>query len=66
MVSTPPCVLCVNCGTASLRFMIAIVLRSSKPIVALGENSMRIRRSVSTVKRALPETTTAAGSATGS
>ena len=69
-VSTPPLSACVKAGTGSLRFIIATVERSSNEPGAdeLPRCSMRMRRGVSTVKRAMPsdETTTAEGSATGS
>ena len=48
---------CVNDGTETLRLTMASVARSSNAPVS--EYSMRTSCGVSTVKRALPETTTA-------
>jgi hypothetical protein len=66
MERTPPFVACVNCGTGRLRFSIAIVEWSSNPF-AVFAYSMRMRRSVRTVKRAMPsgDVTTAPGFAMG-
>ena len=64
IVTPSPLRLTVKCGTGNLRLTIANVAWSSN--LASGDHSIRIIRSVKTVKRAFPATTCAAGSATGS
>ena len=64
MVTPPPVSLTLNAGTGSRRFIMArLALSSNTPSSA---HSMRMRRSVRTVKRALPLMTMASGAAAGS